>query len=252
MTDALGRARSLLVLGGASEIGLAIARRFVDRGTRTVVLAGRNLEAMSGPAEALRDAGADVATVVFDAEDIDAHEASIQDLFAEFDGFSVVVMAFAVLGDQRRYEEEPVLAGHAGVVNYAGAVSAGLAVAQQLRAQGRGHLVVLSSVAGQRARRDNFVYGSAKAGLDAFATGLSEALRGSGARVLIVRPGFVRTKMTAHMPDGPFPVDADDVAAAIERALDRGATVVWVPGMLRWLFFVLRLLPQPLFRLLRR
>lgn len=252
MTDALGRPRSLLLLGGASEIGLAIAQRFVERGTRTVVLAGRNLEAMADPAARLRTAGAEVATVPFDAVDIDAHDADIQGMFEQFDGFSLVVLAFAVLGDQRRFEEEPALAGHAAVINYAGAVSAGLAVARQLRSQGRGRLVVLSSVAGQRPRRDNFVYGSAKAGLDAFSIGLSEALRGSGADVLLVRPGFVRTRMTAHLPDGPFAVSAKDVAVAVERALDRGATVIWVPGFLRWAFVVLRLLPQPLFRLLRR
>lgn len=252
MTDALGRARSLLVLGGGSEIGLAIARRFVDRGTRTVVLAGRDVEAMEPAAESLRSRGANVATVAFEAVDIDGHDATMERLFAEFDGFSVVVLAFAILGDQQEYEAKPALAGRAGVVNYAGAVSAGLAVAKQLRAQGRGRLVVLSSVAGQRPRRENFVYGSAKAGLDAFAVGLSEALRGSGAGVLVVRPGFVRTKMTEHLPDGPFAVSADDVAAAVERGLDRGATVTWAPGILRWLFALLRLLPQSIFRLLRR
>ncbi|MQA00717.1 MAG: decaprenylphospho-beta-D-erythro-pentofuranosid-2-ulose 2-reductase [Dehalococcoidia bacterium] len=248
MTDALGRARSVLVLGGGSDIGLAIAGRLVARGTRRVVLAGRHPQAMAERARDLQVAGADVATIPFDAADIGAHEKTIAAAFADFGDFDVVVLAFGVLGDQSAFEQEPAAAGLAVVVNYAGAVSAGLAVAKQLRAQGRGRLVVLSSVAGQRARRDNFVYGSSKAGLDAFALGLSEALRGSGAGVLIVRPGFVRTKMTAGRPPAPFTSSSEDVAAAVEDALDREATAVWVPAKLRWVFLVLRLLPQPLFR----
>lgn len=189
--------------------------------------------------------------MAFDAAAIDTHTATIDEAFARYGDFDVVLLAFAVLGDETAFADDPAAAGRAAVTNYAGGVSSGLAVARRLRAQGHGTLVVLSSVAGQRPRRANYVYGSAKAGLDAFARGLDEALRGSGARVMVVRPGFVRTQLTARLQPGPLAQAPAQVAAAITAGLDRGAAVVWSPGLLRWVFLVLRALPQPLFRLLR-
>jgi decaprenylphospho-beta-D-erythro-pentofuranosid-2-ulose 2-reductase len=246
------RPNAVLVLGGGSEIGLAIATRLVARGARRVVLAGREPHTMSAAAAPLRDWDADVHTVPFDASHVDSHDEIIAATFGGHGEFDVVVLAFAVLGDQAVYEEDPGAAGRDATVNYAGAVSSGLAVARQLREQGRGTLVILSSVAGQRPRRDSYVYGSAKAGLDAFAEGLREALHGTGVRVLVVRPGFVRTRMTAAQPTGLFAVDADAVARATARGLDRGASVVWVPRLLRWYSMLLRALPGPIFRLFAR
>jgi decaprenylphospho-beta-D-erythro-pentofuranosid-2-ulose 2-reductase len=130
-------------------------------------------------------------------------------------------------------------------------VSVGLAVARRLREQGHGTLVVLSSVAGERVRRSNFIYGSSKAGLDGFAQGLGDALVGSGANVLIVRPGFVRTKMTAGMSAPPLSTTADALAAAVVRALREGREIVWVPGGLRWVMMVVRHLPRRVFRRLK-
>ncbi len=127
-------------------------------------------------------------------------------------------------------------------------MSAGLAVADQLRAQGHGTLVVLSSVAGVRVRKDNFVYGSTKAGLDGFAQGLGDALQGSGARVMVVRPGFVTTKMTEGLAPAPFSTDADSVAADIVTGLRRGSHTVWSPPVLRAVFGALQLVPRPLWR----
>ncbi|MGH9060283.1 MAG: SDR family NAD(P)-dependent oxidoreductase, partial [Acidimicrobiales bacterium] len=132
--------------------------------------------------------------------------------------------------------------------NYVDAVSAGLAVARLLRRQGHGTLVVLSSVAGERVRKANFIYGSTKAGLDGFAQGLGDALHGSGASVLIVRPGFVKGRMTAHMDPAPMPTTVDQVAEATVKALAAGRQVVWVPGMLRLAFVVFRHLPRALWR----
>jgi decaprenylphospho-beta-D-erythro-pentofuranosid-2-ulose 2-reductase len=107
---------------------------------------------------------------------------------------------------------------------------------------------VISSVAGDRARRANFVYGSTKAGLDAFAQGLSEALRGSGARVLIVRPGMVRTRMSSHLPEAPMTTDPQVVGAIIVKAIKRGKRVVYAPGPLRFLMAAVKVMPQPVFR----
>jgi decaprenylphospho-beta-D-erythro-pentofuranosid-2-ulose 2-reductase len=133
-------------------------------------------------------------------------------------------------------------------VNFSWPAAALSAVAARLRLQGHGRIIVLSSVAGFRVRRSNFVYGSAKAGLDAFAAGLSEALRGTGVSVHIVRPGFVHTKMTRGRPAAPFAVRPEKVAADIIRGLKRGQTVIWSPRILGLVFSALRLAPQALWR----
>jgi len=132
--------------------------------------------------------------------------------------------------------------------NYVGSVSAGLVVADRFRTQGHGTLLVLSSVAGVRARADNYVYGSTKAGLDAFAQGLGDALIGTGARVVIVRPGFVHTKMTEGMPPAPFSTTPDAVADAVVAGLAKGREVIWAPTIVGPVFAVLRLLPRPVWR----
>ncbi len=168
-------------------------------------------------------------------------------VFAEGD-IDLVLLAFGVLGDQARAEEEPLAAVRVAQTNYTGAVCAGLVCAKALRAQGHGSLVVLSSVAGERARRANFVYGSSKAGLDAFAQGLGDALHGTGVHVLVVRPGFVRTRMTAHLKEAPLAADPEAVAEAVETGLRRRAETVWVPGSLRAVMAVLRHVPRGLFR----
>jgi decaprenylphospho-beta-D-erythro-pentofuranosid-2-ulose 2-reductase len=123
-----------------------------------------------------------------------------------------------------------------------------LALARRLRAQGHGTLVVLSSVAGERVRAANFVYGSTKAGIDGFCQGLGDALHGSGVRVLIVRPGFVPTKMTAGRDKAPFSTTPDGVAEVVMRGLERGAETVWAPPVLRVVMAVARHLPRPVFR----
>jgi decaprenylphospho-beta-D-erythro-pentofuranosid-2-ulose 2-reductase len=145
-------------------------------------------------------------------------------------------------------EANPALAVEIATVNYTGAVSVGLHVARRLRGQGHGHLVVLSSVAGDRARRSNYVYGSTKAGLDAFAQGLGDALAGSGASVLVVRPGMVRTRMSAGLPEAPMTSDPDEVAQVIVTALRKGKHTVYAPGPLRFLMTAVKAVPRPIFR----
>jgi decaprenylphospho-beta-D-erythro-pentofuranosid-2-ulose 2-reductase len=127
-------------------------------------------------------------------------------------------------------------------------MSASIAVANRLCRQGHGSLVVLTSVAGERVRKANFVYGATKAGLDGFAQGLGYHLEGSGARVLVVRPGFVNSKMTTGMKAAPFATTPDKVAEVTVRALRSGRRLVWAPGILRWVFMVLRHLPGPVWR----
>ncbi|AZM60437.1 MULTISPECIES: decaprenylphospho-beta-D-erythro-pentofuranosid-2-ulose 2-reductase [unclassified Streptomyces] len=247
MKDAFGLPQSLLVLGGTSEIALATARRLIARRTRTVWLAGRPSPGLDEAAEQLRGLGAVVRTVAFDALDPAAHEDALGKVFAEGD-VDMVLLAFGTLGDQAHDERDPEAAVRVAQTNYTGAVSAGLVCAGALQAQGHGSLVVLSSVAGERARRANFIYGSSKAGLDAFAQGLGDALHGTGVHVMVVRPGFVRTRMTAGLPEAPLATTPEAVAAAVELGLRRRAETVWVPGALRVVMSALRHLPRGLFR----
>ncbi|WP_446038785.1 decaprenylphospho-beta-D-erythro-pentofuranosid-2-ulose 2-reductase [Streptomyces sp. SID1121] len=247
MKDAFGIPQSLLILGGTSEIGLATARRMIARRTRAVWLAGRPSPALETAADGLRTLGADVRTVDFDALDPASHEETLGKVFAEGD-IDMVLLAFGVLGDQARDEAAPLAAVRVAQTNYTGAISAGLVCAGALQTQGHGSLVVLSSVAGERARRANFIYGSSKAGLDSFAQGLGDAMHGTGVQVMIVRPGFVRSKMTAGLEETPLATTPDAVALAIELGLRRRSEAVWVPGAMRVVMSALRHLPRPLFR----
>jgi decaprenylphospho-beta-D-erythro-pentofuranosid-2-ulose 2-reductase len=253
MRDALGSIRSVLLLGGSSEIGLATAEMLVrQRGATKVVLAGRDRTRMEVGAEGLERAGAEVAFADFDAEAVDTHEGSVERVWQEHGDIDVTIVAFGVLGDQAVAEKDPSAAVHIATVNYTGAVSVGLHVANRIDRQGHGAMVVLSSVAGERARRANFVYGSSKAGLDAFAQGLGDRLAKGGGHVLVVRPGFVHTRMTEGMDPAPFSTTPEAVAHDIVRALDRRAHTVHSPNVLRWVMTVLRHLPRALFRLLPR
>ncbi|WP_328537108.1 decaprenylphospho-beta-D-erythro-pentofuranosid-2-ulose 2-reductase [Streptomyces sp. NBC_00344] len=247
MKDAFGTPQSLLILGGTSEIALATARRLVARRTRTVWLAGRPSPALESAAEQLRKLRADVRTVAFDALDPASHEEGLGKVFTEGD-IDMVLLAFGILGDQAGDESAPLSAVKVAQTNYTGAVSAGLICAKALQGQGHGSLVVLSSVAGERARRANFIYGSSKAGLDAFAQGLGDALHGTGVHVMVVRPGFVRSRMTAGLAEAPLATTPEAVALAIETGLRRRSETVWVPGALRVVMSALRHAPRPLFR----
>ncbi len=251
MRDALGAVQSVLVLGGTSEIALATVKQLIAGRCRTVVLAVRDPASAIAAADSLRQAGAtSVEIVAFDAADPTSHGATIDTAFASGGDIDLVLLAFGVLGDQVDFDDDPVAAAHAVQVNYVGAVSAGLAVANAIRRQGHGTLVVLSSVAGIRARKSNFVYGSSKAGLDAFAQGLGDALVDGGGRVLVVRPGFVHTRMTEGMEAQPFATTPEKVAQAIVEGLQRNRELVYAPGILRYVFGVMRLLPRPVWRII--
>ena len=239
----------MLVLGGTSDIGLATARRLVDGGATTVVLAARDTTALESARQELLERGAkSVEAVPFDACATADHAALVESWFHRFGDIDVALLAFGVLGDQSTFDNDPAAAAAAVTANYTGAVSTGLALARAMRAQGHGTIVVLSSVAGERARKSNFVYGSSKAGLDAFAQGLGDSLVGTGVRVVIVRPGFVHSKMTEGMDAAPLSTTPDTVAESIAQAIASGREIVWVPSPLRLLMAAFRHLPRPVWR----
>jgi decaprenylphospho-beta-D-erythro-pentofuranosid-2-ulose 2-reductase len=253
MKDALGSVQSVLVLGGGSEIALATVRELVRRRATTVVLAARRPDELEPQVKELRDLAdgrpnVTIEAVPFDADAIEDHDAFVDGVFDRFGDFDVVLLAFGVLGDQSQAERDGAAAAEVARVNYLDPVAVSVPVANRLRAQGHGTFVVLSSVAGERARRSNFVYGSTKAGLDAFFQGLGDALVGTGASVMIVRPGFVHTKMTKGLEPAPMATTPEAVAEATVRGLERGSEIVWVPPVLRWVMTILRHVPRPLFR----
>jgi decaprenylphospho-beta-D-erythro-pentofuranosid-2-ulose 2-reductase len=244
--NALGEAQTIVLLGGSSDIGRAIVARLVSPATRTVVLAGRRPGELGF--DTLARPGLEVDAVAFDAADTASHERFVRDLVERHGDLDVVIVAFGQLAGQAELDDDPERAAAQVHVNYTGAVSVGLAVAAQFRRQAHGHLVVLSSVAGERVRKANFVYGSSKAGLDGFAQGLGDALQGTGARVMIVRPGFVHTKMTEGRKPAPFSTTPEAVADEIATGLAKGADVVWAPPVLRYVFSAFRHLPRPVWR----
>jgi decaprenylphospho-beta-D-erythro-pentofuranosid-2-ulose 2-reductase len=208
------------------------------------LLLGRDRERLAAVAATLPGSEYDV----LDADALDTHPTVIAGAFERAGGFDVVVLAVGVLGAQAGLDAALAEATEVMRVDFLGCGSLLLAALRALREQGRGTLVVLSSVAAERARKSNAIYGAAKAGLDALAQGLADSLAGSGVRVLVVRPGFVRTRMTAGLEPAPFATTADAVAAATVKALAGREHTIWVPPTLRYVFAVLRHLPRPVYR----
>jgi decaprenylphospho-beta-D-erythro-pentofuranosid-2-ulose 2-reductase len=247
MIDAVGNPQSVLLLGGTSEIGLAVVEAFASDRPLRVVLAARPSERLDAAQARLEKLGCAVEQLPFDALALDTHAATIGKAFTGGD-IDVSIVAFGLLGDNEQAWTDVATAVELAQVNYTAAVSVGVALAERLKAQGHGALVALSSVAGERARRSNFVYGSTKAGMDAFYSGLTEALRPSGVHVTVVRPGFVHTKMTEGLKPAPLSTTPDAVAAVVVDAVRTRKELVWAPAPLRAVMSVLRHVPRVIFR----
>ncbi|MCV7191805.1 decaprenylphospho-beta-D-erythro-pentofuranosid-2-ulose 2-reductase [Mycolicibacterium brumae] len=255
MIDAIGNPQTILLLGGTSEIGLAICERYLRDSRARVILADLpNAPKRDAAIAQLQAAGArEVTYLDFDALDPASHPAVIDAAWAQGD-VDVAIVAFGVLGDAEELWQNQAKAVATATINYTAAVSVGVLVGEKMRAQGFGQIIAMSSVAGEKVRRSNFVYGSTKAGLDGFYLGLGEALAEFGVRVLVIRPGQVRTTTTVEhwaatgAKEAPFTVDAAEVAElAVDSAL-AGKTLVWAPGQVRYLMSVLRHIPRPIFR----
>ncbi len=248
MKDGLGRVESVLVLGGTSEIGLATARALVAGGARRVILAGRDLKALHEAEASFIATGAQVGVESFEASAVAEHEALIDALFDRYGDLDVVLVAFGVLGDSKRSGDDHDLAVEIVTTNTVGVVSVSIPLARRLRQQGHGTLVLLSSAGATRVRASTRVYGASKAAIDAYGLALRDSLDGSGVDVLIVRPGYVRTRMTAGLPEPPLATTPEIVADAIVDGLRRRVATVWVPPAMQAVMLALRLLPRELFR----
>lgn len=240
----------VLVLGGTSEIALATLRALPLAPDVEVVLAGRDRDALELTAAGLPP-GWRTSVAWFDALAPDSALAVVTGTFAE-GAVDVVLSAFGVLTDQREAEADPLTMVDQFTVNVTSQAVVLMEAARRLQAQGHGTLCVFSSIAGVRARRANFVYGSAKAALDAFGLGLGLMLEGSGAHVIVVRPGFVTGRMTAGRRPAPFACAPRDVGEAVAAARRTGRRVVWVPRGLVGLAWAMRLTPHPIWKRLRR
>lgn len=247
--DPGGKSSDLVVLfGGRSEIGVELAKR-VAKGA-TVILAARGTAGLERQVGVLHEAGAqEVHTEVFDADDLTSHQHLLDEIQRRYQrAISTAIVAFGVLGDQARAEED---AAHAVAVvhtDFVAQVNLLTLLAKQMKEAGRGKIVVFSSIAGVRVRRANYVYGSAKAGLDGFASGLTDALHGTGVHLLIVRSGFVIGRMTTGMKPAILSSTPDQVAAAAAHALETGRDNVWVPRSMSLLAFVARRTPRFVWR----
>lgn len=242
--------RRAVLFGGTSEIGQQILAALGLPPEAEVILAGRD-ETVMAAAAAAQPLRCRVRTLRYDAVALDTHQAVVDAAFAAGE-VDLVIAAAGVLTPQDVLDADPAQAGRLIETNFTGHVTTLLAAVARLRQQGHGTIVVLSSVAAVRPRKANFVYGSAKAGLDSFARGLADSLQGTGVRVLLVRPGFVIGRMTQGMSPAPLATTPAAVGAAVAAALDGRAGMVWVPRALAAAAVLLRIMPRPVWRRLRR
>jgi decaprenylphospho-beta-D-erythro-pentofuranosid-2-ulose 2-reductase len=248
MDNALGEPQTILLLGGTSDIGLAIVRELLSPAARTVVLACRNVEKGEQAAAGLRHAALMVDVVAFDGNDTASHDAIVAEVAARHGDIDIAIIAFALLGDGAVTTKETAAAAVIAHTNFTGTVTATIAVANRMRTQGHGAIVMLSSVAGERVRKQNPVYGGTKAGIDGFAQGLGDGLAADGVHMLVVRPGFVHSAMTAGLKSVPFATTPEKVAEATAKGLRGRRRTVWAPGVLRFVFMALRHTPGPVWR----
>jgi len=250
MKNGVGVSQNIVLFGGTSEIGQAIIHKLVKPGVSHVVLVSRDIDAADVLIADIADRYPDLEVhhVRFNADDAASMVHVVAEIVEEIGDVDVAVIAQGVLQEGVDYYANPQALLPVADVNFTGTMVLMYALAAQMRSQGYGKMILLSSVAGERVRKGNPVYGATKAGIDGFALALDHELVGSGVSVLVVRPGFVTTKMTKGMEKAPFSTDAESVATAVSQALNSSRSILWVPGILQYMFFVLKNLPIAIWR----
>ena len=238
----------VLIVGATSAIAVAVARRYATQGARLVLLA-RRPDALQAVAADLRVRGAaEVLCEHYDADGTESPAAALQRAWAAFQGCDIALLAHGVLPDQAACQESVAAALHSFDVNARSVIAVLTVLATLFETQGRGVIGVISSPAGERGRASNYVYGSAKAAVTNFCSGLRHRLHARGVRVVTILPGFVDTPMTAGLPKtGPLWAQPDQVAADIQRALSTRNGALYTPWFWRWIMLIVCNLPQPLF-----
>ncbi|WP_298931413.1 SDR family oxidoreductase [uncultured Ramlibacter sp.] len=243
--------KRILLIGATSAIAEATARLWAGRGD-SIYLLGRDALRLAQIAADLRVRGAGaVQHAVLDVRDHARHAATLDAALAQWDGLDVVLVAHGSLPDQAACERDSAAALEALEINALSVVSLLTHLANRLAVQGSGTIAVIGSVAGDRGRQSNYVYGTAKAAVAVFLQGLRNRLHASGVRVLTIKPGFVDTPMTAAFAKGLLWASPQDVARGIVGAVDRGRDVAYLPGFWRWIMLAVRSIPENVFKRMR-
>ena len=242
--------KRLLILGGGSDICAAFVTKLAVDALEHVVLAGRPGGSRDDAAEALAASYPDlrVATADFDGSNSASHGLVIEDINTTQGPFDSVVVAFGQLGAEFTIDANPSTMAALANVNFGGAVSSCLASLAILRGEPNARLIVFSSIAAVRPRIGNIVYGSAKSGLDAFARELAAPAKQVGVQVVVVRPGFVHSRMTEGLEAAPFATTPDQVANDIVAGLEKGRAIIHSPAVLAPVGLVLKNLPGAIWR----
>jgi len=239
---------SILIFGATSAIATAVARIYADRGT-SLFLVGRREEALEAVRDDLVTRGAEeVAIAVADLDKCDEHPALLMEAVAFLGEIDMALIAHGILGDQHACENDWNVAADSLQTNFISAASLLTHLGNHMAERGKGTIAVISSVAGDRGRGSNYVYGTAKAATTAFAQGLRNRLYKKDVHVLTVKPGFVATPMTAHLKQGPLFATPEQVAKGIVRAIAKRRDVVYLPWFWRPIMTIIRLIPEAVFK----
>jgi decaprenylphospho-beta-D-erythro-pentofuranosid-2-ulose 2-reductase len=240
--------KRILVLGATSGIAEATCRIWAERGDSLFLIA-RNADKLAAVAADMRTRGASyVDTAVADLDDVGVHAELLAHAINSLAGLDIAFLALGVLGDQPKAERSFADAAAILHTNYVAPVSLLTWLGNYCAQRHSGTLAVLSSVAGERGRKSNYVYGSSKAGLTAFVDGLRNRIDRDGVRVMTIKPGPVKTSMTAGIKGSGKFADVNAVAAALVKAIDRGTDVVYVPGIWRVIMAVICAIPERIFK----
>ena len=239
----------VVFLGATRGMGRALARLMVQRGDRLFLL-GRDPEELARSAQDLEviAGGGKVDAALCDLLQPDTFGSALDQAAHALDGFDTVVVTAGLFATQEQLEADAALRSDLLTADFTNTIQFCEAARQRLLASGGGTLVVFSSVAGDRGRKPVILYGAAKAGLSHYLEGLDHKFRAHGLRTICVKPGFVKTGMTAGLKPPPFAGEPDGVARAVLKAIDRGSPVVYVPGIWRGVMLVIRNLPRPVMR----
>jgi decaprenylphospho-beta-D-erythro-pentofuranosid-2-ulose 2-reductase len=243
--------KKILIIGATSAIAQAFARICAQKGGQLFLVA-RNPEKLQVLAADLKVRGATVAGILaVDANALDQHEAIVSAATENLKGLDTVLIAHGSLPDQKIAERDFKIAGQEYKTNFLSVVSMLTPIANFFEKQQHGVIAVISSVAGDRGRQSNYIYGSAKAGLSVYLDGLRNRLYHNGVAVVTIKPGFVDTPMTAHLKKGFLFASPEKVARDIFRAVDKKKCVVYTPWFWRWIMFIIKSIPETVFRRLK-
>jgi short-subunit dehydrogenase len=243
--------QKILIAGATSAIAEATARAYAERGSRLHLL-GRNAARLKDIADDLRVRGAtEVTTDILDMTDIAGHGAAIERAIAALGEIDVVLLAHGTLPDQAACDASVETTLHEFAINGTSTIAFVAAIAPYMQQRRSGSIAVISSVAGDRGRQSNYTYGAAKAAVSTFLSGLRQRLGPHGVNVLTIKPGFVDTPMTASFKKGALWAKPDAIASGIQRAIDRGVGEVYLPRFWWAIMFIIRHIPEFIFRRLK-